>query len=64
VTRALEPAVLEGLLTRCRALTGAGLTANLYRRTATAKDARRLARKLDDLFNGHTWKPPGLEPAG
>lgn len=34
---ALEPAVLEDLLTRYRALTGAGLTANLYRRTATAK---------------------------
>jgi hypothetical protein len=67
VTRALEPAVLEDLLTRYRALTGAGLTANLYRRTAIAKDARRLARKLDalrDLFNGHTWKPPGIEPAG
>jgi transposase len=133
---ALEPAVLEDLLTRYRALTGAGLTANLYRRTATARDARRLARrfrifedlilrfatrpdldiftnnqaertirpvkvqqrgsggawrtldgladfaivesylstaakwgitKLDalrDLFNGHAWKPPGLEPAG
>ena len=133
---ALEPAVLEDLLTRYRALTTAGLAANLYRRTATAKDARRLARrfrtfedlilrfatrpdldiftnnqaertirpvkvqqrgsggawrtldgladfavvesylstatkwgitKLDalrDLFNGHTWKPPGLEPAG
>ena len=131
---ALEPAVLEDLLTRYRALTGAGLTANLYRRTATAKDARRLARrfrtfedmilrfatrpdldifsnneaertirpakvqqrssggcwrtltglaefalvqsylstaakwgisKLDalrDLFNGHAWLPPGLEP--
>ena len=133
---ALEPAVPEDLLTRYRALTAAGLAANLYRRTVTAKDARRLARrfrtfedlilrfatrpdldifsnnqaertirpvkvqqrgsggawrtldgladfaivesylstaakwritKLDalrDLFNGHTWKPPGLEPAG
>jgi hypothetical protein len=38
---ALEPAVLEDLLTRYRALTTAGLAANLYRRTATAKDARR-----------------------
>jgi transposase len=118
------------------AAAAARLAANLYRRTATAKDARRLARrfrtfedlilrfatrpdldiftnnqaertirpvkvqqrgsggawrtldrladfaivesylstaakwgttKLDalrDLFNGHTWKPPGLEPAG
>jgi hypothetical protein len=43
---ALEPAVLEDLLTRYRALTGAGLAANLYRRTATAKDARRLARRF------------------
>lgn len=61
---ALEPAVLEDLLTRYRALTGAGLTANLYRRTATAKDARRITKldALRDLFNGHAWKPPGLEP--
>jgi transposase len=133
---ALDPAVLGDLLTRYRDLAAAGLAANLYRRTATAKDARRLARrfrafedlilrfatrpdldifsnneaertirpvkvqqrgsggtwrtlqgladfaivesylstaakwgipKLDalrDLFNGHAWKPPGLEPAG
>src|SRR6266851_167345 len=132
----LDAAVLDDLITRYRALAAAGLAANLYRRTATAKDARRLARrfrtfedlilrfatrpdldiftnnqaertirpvkvqqrgsggawrtldgladfaivesylstaakwgitKLDalrDLFNGHTWKPPGLEPAG
>jgi transposase len=128
---ALEPAVLEDLLTRYRVT-----AANLHRRTATAKDARRLARRfatvgdlilrfatrpdldiftnnqaertirpvkvqqrrsggawrtldgladfaivesyistaakwgitrldaLRDLLNGHTWKPPGLEPAG
>jgi transposase len=133
---ALDAAVLDDLVTRYRALTAAGLAANLYRRTATAKDARRLARrfrsfedmilrfatrpdldifsnneaertirpvkvqqrgsggcwrtltglgefalvesylstaakwgisKLDalrDLFNGHAWIPPGLEPAG
>jgi transposase len=132
----LDPAILEDLLTRYRALAAAGLAANLYRRTATAKDARRLARrflafedlilrfatlpgldifsnneaertirpvkvqqrssggswrtltglaefaivqsylstaakwgvsKLDalrDLFNGHAWLPPGLDPAG
>jgi transposase len=132
----LDAAVLNDLLTRYRALAAAGLAANLYRRTATAKDARRLARrflgyedmilrfatrpdldifsnneaertirpakvqqrgsggswrtltglaefalvqsylstaakwgisKLDalrDLFNGHAWLPPGLEPAG
>ena len=133
---ALDAAVLDGLLTRYRALATTGLAANLYRRTATAKDARRLARrfrafedlilrfatrpdldifsnneaertirpvkvqqrssggswrtlqglaefalvqsylstatkwgvsKLDalrDLFNGHAWFPPGLEPSG
>ena len=133
---ALDPAILDDLLTRYRALAAAGLAANLYRRTATAKDARRLARrflafedlilrfatrpgldiftnneaertirpvkvaqrgsggawrtlqgladfaivesylstaakcgitKLDalrDLFRGHAWKPPGLQPAG
>jgi transposase len=132
----LDPAVLDGLLARYRDLATAGLAANLYRRTATAKDARRLARrfrtfedlilrfatrpdldiftnneaertirpvrvqqrgsggawrtlqgladfaiaesylstaakwgvtKLDalrDLFSGHAWKPPGLQPAG
>jgi transposase len=133
---ALDPGVLDDLVTRYRALAAAGLAANLYRRTATAKDARRLARrflgfedmilrfttrpdldiftnneaertirpvkvqqrssggcwrtlqgladfatvqsylstaakwgisKLDalrDLFNGHAWIPPSLEPAG
>ena len=133
---ALDPVVLEDLVTRYRALATAGLTANLYRRTATARDARRIARrfrafedlilrfatrpdldifsnneaertirpvkvqqrssggcwrtleglaefalvqsylstaakwgisKLDalrDLFNGHAWLPPGLEPSG
>ena len=131
----LDAAALDDLLTRYRALATAGLAANLYRRTATAKDARRLARrflsyedmilrfatrpdldifsnneaertirpakvqqrssggcwrtltglaefalvqsylstaakwgisKLDalrGLFNGHAWRPPGLEPA-
>ena len=133
---ALDPAVLDDLLTRYRALATSGLAANAYRRTATAKDARRIARrflsfedmilrfasrpdldiftnnqaertirpvkvqqrssggcwrtiegladfaviqsylstaakwgisKLDalrDLFNGHAWMPPGLEPSG
>jgi transposase len=133
---ALDAAVLGDLVSRYRALATAGLAANLYRRTATSKDARRLARrflsfedlilrfatrpdldifsnneaertirpvkvqqrssggswrtlqgladfalvqsylstaarwgisKLDalrDLFNGHPWLPPGLEPAG
>ena len=128
-------AVLDGLVGRYRALAASGLAVNCYRQTATAKDARRIARrflkfedlilrfatrpdldiftnneaerairpakvqqrssggcwrtltglaefalvqsylstatkwgisKLDalrDLFNGHAWLPPGLEPA-
>lgn len=43
---ALGAAVLDSLVTRYRALSAAGLAANLYRRTATAKDARRLARRF------------------
>jgi transposase len=133
---ALDATVLEDLVTRYRELAAAGLAGNLYRRTATAKDARRIARrflgfedlilrfatrpdldifsnneaertirpvkvqqrssggawrtleglagfalvqsylstaakwgisKLDalrDLFNGHAWLPPGIEPSG
>jgi hypothetical protein len=38
--------VLVPLVTRYRELAAAGLAANLYRRTATAKDCRRLARRL------------------
>ena len=129
------PGVLGSLVTRYRALAADGLAANICRRTATAGDARRIARrflnfedmilrfatrpdldiftnneaertirpvkvqqrssggcwrtiegladfaatqsylstaakwgisKLDalrDLFNGHAWHPPGLEPA-
>lgn len=133
---ALDAGVLDGLVTRYRALATSGLAANCCRRTATAKDARRIARrflnfedmilrfatrpdldiftnneaertirpvkvqqrssggawrtlqgladfavvqsylstaakwgisKLDalrDLFNGHAWMPPRLEPSG
>ena len=43
---ALDTAVLDDLVTRYRALAAEGLAANLYRRTATAKDARRLARRF------------------
>jgi transposase len=132
---ALDPQVLDSLTGRYRELATAGLAANVYRRTATARDARRIARrfiafedmilrfatrpdldiftnnlaertirpvkvqqrssggcwrtiegladfavtqsylstaakwgigKLDalrDLFNGHAWIPPALEPA-
>ena len=43
---ALGAAVLDDLVTRYRELAAAGLAANMYRRTATAKDARRLARRF------------------
>jgi transposase len=43
---ALDPAVLDHLVSRYRALAAAGLAAYLYRRTATAKDARRIARRF------------------
>jgi transposase len=133
---ALDAVVLENLVARYQALAAAGLAANLYRRTATAKDARRIARRflgfedlilrfatrpdldifsnneaertirpvkvqqrssggawrtltglagfaivqsylstaakwgistldaLRDLFTGHAWLPPGIEPSG
>jgi len=57
---ALDAAVLDGLLTRYRDLAAAGLTANLYRRTATAKDARRLARRFrayEDLILRFATRP-------
>ena len=59
---ALEPAALDDLLTRYRALTGAGLTANLYRRTATAKDARRPARRFRAFEDLILRSPPALTP--
>jgi transposase len=43
-TTALGPGVLDDLVTRYRALATSGLAANAYRCTATAKDARRIAR--------------------
>jgi transposase len=48
---ALDAVVLEDLATRYRALATAGLAANLYRRTATAKDARRIARRFLSFEN-------------
>jgi len=42
----LDAAVLADLVGRYRSLVTAGLAANLCRRTATAKDARRLARRF------------------
>jgi transposase len=43
---ALDPQALGALNSRYRELAAAGLAANLYRRTATAKDARRVARRF------------------
>ena len=43
---ALDAAVLDDLVTRYRALAASGLAAKLYRRTATASDARRIARRF------------------
>jgi transposase len=57
---ALEAAVLEDLATRYRAIASAGLAANLYRRTATAKDARRIARRFlafEDLILRFATRP-------
>ena len=56
----LDAAVLDDLVTRYRALAAAGLAANLYRRTATAKDARRLAgrfRSYEDLILRFSTRP-------
>jgi transposase len=57
---ALDTTVLDDLLTRYRALTAEGLAANLYRRTATAKDARRVARRFrtfEDLILRFATRP-------
>jgi len=43
---ALAADVLQDLVTRYRDLAASGLAANLYRRTDTAKDARRIARRF------------------
>jgi len=57
---ALETATLDGLVTRYRELAAAGLAANLYRRTATAQDARRIARwflTFEDLILRFATRP-------
>lgn len=56
----LEAAVVEDLVTRYRAITAAGLAASLYRRTPTANDARRIARRLlafEDLILRFATRP-------
>jgi transposase len=57
---ALAAVALEDLVARYRALAAAGLAANLYRRTATAKDARRIARRFlgfEDLILRFATRP-------
>jgi transposase len=44
--KALDPDVLGNLVDRYRAIATSGLAGNVYRRTATAKDARRVARRF------------------
>src|SRR5262249_31788047 len=56
----LDPGVLEGLVTRYQALAESGLAASIYRRTATAKDARRSARrflKFEDMILRFATRP-------
>jgi hypothetical protein len=57
---ALGPAVLDDLGTRYRELAAAGLAGSLYRRTETAKDARRIARRFlsfEDLILRFATRP-------
>jgi transposase len=57
---ALGAAVLDGLVACYRALAASGLAANLYRRTATARDARRVARRFlrfEDLILRFATRP-------
>ena len=44
--KALDLDVLGGLTGRYRAIAASGLAANIYRRTVTAEDARRIARRF------------------
>jgi transposase len=44
--KALDPDVLDMLTSRYRSIAESGLAANVYRRTATAGDARRIARRF------------------
>jgi transposase len=57
---ALDPEVLDDLVSRYRELAAAGLAGSLYRRTATAKDARRIARRFlsfEDLILRFASRP-------
>ena len=58
--RALDPDAVSGLTSRYRAIAESGLAANVYRRTATANDARRIARrflKYEDMILRFITRP-------
>jgi transposase len=46
---ALDTAILEDLVSRYQELVADGLASNLHRRTATARDARRIARRFQNF---------------
>ena len=57
---ALDAVVLADLVSHYRAAAAAGLAANLYRRTATAKDTRLIARRFlsfEDLILRFATRP-------
>jgi transposase len=61
--KALDPDVLGSLTDRYRAIATSGLAGNVYRRTATAKDARRVARRFIVSIHGtREWTPHSLIP--
>ena len=55
-TTALDSGVLDDLVTRYRALATSGLAANAYRRTPTAKDARRFLN-FEDMILRFATRP-------
>jgi transposase len=44
--KALDAGIVAGLTSRYRSIAESGLAVNVYRRTATANDARRIARRF------------------
>ncbi|MDQ2876986.1 MAG: IS66 family transposase [Actinomycetota bacterium] len=62
--KSLDPGVLGDLVDRYRAIATSGLAVNVYRQTATAKDARRVARRFirhEDMILRFATRPdPGI----
>ena len=57
---ALDTAILEDLVGRYQELVADGLASNLHRRTATASDARRIARRFRNFEDLILDSPPVL----